>query len=47
MFLHAENLELAHPSDGRRLELAAPLPADLRQHLDLLDRTETRDHGTL
>jgi 23S rRNA pseudouridine955/2504/2580 synthase len=47
MFLHAANLELAHPADGRPLELAAPLPADLRQHLDLLDRTETRDHGTL
>ncbi len=48
MFLHAANLELAHPVDGRPLELAAPLPGDLRRHLDLLDhRTESRDHGAL
>jgi 23S rRNA pseudouridine955/2504/2580 synthase len=28
MFLHAKSLAFDHPADGRRVELAAPLPAD-------------------
>jgi len=35
MFLHAERLALRHPRTDEKLELSAPLPADLR---DLLDR---------
>jgi len=34
MFLHAEQLALKHPRTGERLELSAPLPADLRKFLD-------------
>ena len=33
-FLHAARLAFAHPADGRRLELVAPLPDDLRAVLD-------------
>ena len=33
-FLHAARLAFAHPRTGRRLELRAPLPADLRRLLD-------------
>lgn len=33
-FLHAARLVLHHPSDKRRLEFAAPLPADLQGVLD-------------
>jgi tRNA pseudouridine32 synthase/23S rRNA pseudouridine746 synthase len=31
--LHAESLRIVHPSDGRALELRAPLPADLEAAL--------------
>ena len=34
--LHAESLRIAHPSDGRPLELRAPLPDDLEAALALL-----------
>jgi 23S rRNA pseudouridine1911/1915/1917 synthase len=37
--LHAYRLTFAHPLDGRRLELEAPMPADL---LDLLARLSRR-----
>ena len=33
-FLHAARLVFAHPSDGRRMEFAAPLPPDLQAVLD-------------
>lgn len=33
LFLHAWRLALDHPADGRRLELRAPLAADLRAFL--------------
>jgi 23S rRNA pseudouridine1911/1915/1917 synthase len=36
-FLHAARLVFAHPSDGRRVEFTAPLPADLEKVLDALD----------
>jgi 23S rRNA pseudouridine1911/1915/1917 synthase len=35
-FLHAARLAFDHPMTGERLELAAPLPADLGAFLDLL-----------
>lgn len=35
-FLHAWRLEFTHPLDGQRIELEAPLPADLGAVLDLL-----------
>jgi 23S rRNA pseudouridine955/2504/2580 synthase len=47
MFLHAANLDLSHPLSGQPLALTAPLPVDLRSYLDLLERNETRDYGTL
>jgi 23S rRNA pseudouridine955/2504/2580 synthase len=47
MFLHAANLDLSHPLSGQPLALTAPLPVDLRNYLDLLERNETRDYGTL
>lgn len=33
-FLHAARLAFTHPSDGRRLEFTAPMPADLLSVLD-------------
>jgi tRNA pseudouridine32 synthase/23S rRNA pseudouridine746 synthase len=34
--LHAERLRIRHPTDGRTLELVAPLPADLEEALAAL-----------
>jgi 23S rRNA pseudouridine1911/1915/1917 synthase len=40
-FLHASRLVFRHPSDGRRMEFASPLPDDLERILDeLRDRQE-------
>ena len=36
--LHAQRLALAHPATGRRLELTAPTPDDLRDLIDRLRR---------
>ena len=36
MFLHAERLAFVHPRTGERMELAAPLPPELRDFLDTL-----------
>jgi len=36
MFLHAHELAFAHPLTGKRLDLNAPLPEDLRRMLDEL-----------
>jgi len=33
-FLHAARIVFAHPTDGRRMEFGAPLPADLQSVLD-------------
>jgi 23S rRNA-/tRNA-specific pseudouridylate synthase len=33
-FLHAARIAFTHPSDGRRLEFASPLPGDLQTVLD-------------
>ena len=45
MFLHAAQLQLVHPLTGEPLELAAPLPPDLRDFLKRLDANEKRDYG--
>ena len=45
MFLHAAKLAFAHPGTGARLELAAPLPEDLRAFVAHLDNTGKRDYG--
>ncbi len=37
MFLHARRMVLRHPVSGERLELEAPLPADLRSFVESLD----------
>jgi 23S rRNA pseudouridine1911/1915/1917 synthase len=37
-FLHATRLALRHPITGERLELHSPLPADLRDALELAER---------
>ena len=36
--LHAQRLIIVHPTDGRRIELTAPMPDDLRLLLDKLRR---------
>ena len=36
--LHAQRLTFDHPSDGRRVACAAPLPADMREFLEKLRR---------
>ena len=36
--LHAQRLVIVHPTDGRRIELTAPMPDDLRLLLDKLRR---------
>lgn len=45
MFLHAATLKLAHPLTDAPLELAAPLPAELRDFLQRLEANEKRDYG--
>ena len=35
-FLHAAKLAFVHPGDGRRMEFASALPADLAAVLDSL-----------
>ena len=37
MFLHARRIGFAHPIDGSRIDVEAPLPADLRAFLASLD----------
>ncbi len=39
MFLHAARVVFKHPLTGQRMELAAPLPADLSKFIDGLDMT--------
>jgi 23S rRNA pseudouridine955/2504/2580 synthase len=46
MFLHAAKLALDHPLSGERIELDAPLPADLANFLERLDLNEQREYGT-
>ncbi|MEX1201177.1 MAG: 23S rRNA pseudouridine(955/2504/2580) synthase RluC [Methylophaga sp.] len=38
MFLHAWQLNIAHPQDQRRLQLNAPLPADLQIFIETLNK---------
>jgi len=42
--LHASRLELPHPRDGRRVRFDAPLPADMAELLETLERE--RAHAT-
>ena len=42
-FLHSARLALRHPTDGRRMEFTAPLPADLQHVLDAI--AEARGQG--
>jgi 23S rRNA pseudouridine1911/1915/1917 synthase len=42
-FLHAARLAFTHPTDGRRMEFASPLPPDLQQVVDEL--TEAQEAG--
>jgi hypothetical protein len=37
-FLHAAAIEFHHPKSGNLLHLEAPLPDDLSNFLDVLDR---------
>jgi 23S rRNA pseudouridine1911/1915/1917 synthase len=39
-FLHAAELEFAHPRTGKELELHSPLPPELTAFLTLLEKTE-------
>lgn len=45
MFLHAAKLALPHPLSGAPVELAAPLPDELRRFTERLDENETRTYG--
>jgi 23S rRNA pseudouridine955/2504/2580 synthase len=45
MFLHAWHLSLPHPSDGQRLALESPLPADLEAFLAQLGPEGSDDGG--
>lgn len=45
-FLHAAELELAHPRTGEPLRLAAPLPVELTGFLGLLEGLEEESAGT-
>ncbi|MGB6691619.1 MAG: RluA family pseudouridine synthase [Terracidiphilus sp.] len=42
-FLHAAELEFAHPATGKPLELRAPLPDELEEFLDRLERVPGGD----
>ena len=39
--LHAARIEFDHPSTGDRMELSAPLAADIQRVLDQLDRLDS------
>ncbi len=43
--LHAERLAFTHPDDGRRVEITAPLPADLEAVLSLLRESAPAKSG--
>ncbi len=40
MFLHAAAMRLPHPLNGEKLDLAAPLPAELERFLEKLGKTD-------
>jgi len=39
MFLHAHTLQITHPLSGIRMQLQAPLPADLQRFIESLENT--------
>jgi 23S rRNA pseudouridine1911/1915/1917 synthase len=44
-FLHAARIAFTHPSDGRRMEFASPLPADLQSVLDDIRDRQSPDEA--
>ena len=44
-FLHAKQLELSHPSTGKKIALGAPLPEELAEFQTALEQG-TNDHGS-
>jgi len=44
-FLHAARIAFTHPSDGRRMEFAAPLPSDLQSVLDDIHARQDEQAG--
>lgn len=47
LMLHAAELRIAHPSDGRPLVLSAPLPLELERYLEHGDEPVSRDPALL
>jgi 23S rRNA pseudouridine1911/1915/1917 synthase len=47
VFLHAARLYLTHPATGKRLEISAPIPADMREYLKKHYTRRTIDETTL
>jgi 23S rRNA pseudouridine1911/1915/1917 synthase len=47
VFLHAARLYLTHPVSGERLEVSAPIPADMREYLHKHYTRSTIDETTL
>jgi 23S rRNA pseudouridine1911/1915/1917 synthase len=47
VFLHAATLYLTHPVTGERLEVTAPLPSDMREHLEKHFERSTIDENIL
>jgi 23S rRNA pseudouridine955/2504/2580 synthase len=45
MFLHAEHLVFCHPITSAKIDVAAPLPAELLDFLKRVDANEARDYG--
>jgi 23S rRNA pseudouridine1911/1915/1917 synthase len=46
-FLHAAKLGFPHPRSGQWIEVSAPLPGDLRQFLEILEKSTDRSLATL
>jgi 23S rRNA pseudouridine1911/1915/1917 synthase len=46
-FLHASRLVFTHPKDGRRMEFASPLPADLQSVIDEIRERQTERSADL
>ena len=45
-FLHASHLTFSHPTDGRSLVFDSPLPSDLQQVVDTLERIQSRPNDS-
>ena len=40
MFLHAHQFSFTHPSDGKRIKIESPIPAQLRQVMTVIDESQ-------